>query len=259
MTGLGVFDEPMNDDTPKHDTPNDDTPTSGDRLQSSHTSEADTSTDGTTTAIDHLDIDYTDGSPLAVDDPRGAMARSVQAARAVIACVDAENAGNATPCADWTALEVARHIVAVFDRAAAGPTDQVIDEMAILADVPIDGLTDAALASARTVHANWSDDAAMTRPIDVPWGTLPGAAVIGVYAAETIVHTWDLAAAIGVGLNWPESDVAVHYEMSMVGIPESPRDELMPFDPVVRPGDDAPMIEHLVGWQGRDVDRWRVR
>lgn len=38
--------------------------------------------------------------------------------------------------------------------------------------------------------------------------------------------------------------------MSKAGIPETPRDEFRPFDPVVRPGDDAPMIEHLVGWQG---------
>lgn len=214
--------------------------------------------DNTTHTTRHIEIDYADGSPLAADDPRGAMARSMQAARAVIAHVDATNAENPTPCTEWNALQLAQHLVAVFERAAAGPTDQVIDDMAILADVAIDDLTDAALASARLVHANWSTDAAMTEPIDVPWGTLPGAAVIGVYAGETIVHTWDLAVAIGVDLNWPEADVAVHHEMSKIGIPESPRDEFMPFDPVVRPGADAPMIEHLVGWQGRDVDRWRV-
>ncbi len=205
-----------------------------------------------------IDIDYTDGSPLAPDDPRGAMARSIQAARAVIAHVHADNAENPTPCAEWNALQLAQHLVAVLDRAAAAPTDDVIDEMPILADVSISDLGDAALASAQRVHANWSDDAAMAKMIDVPWGTSPGAAVIGVYAGETIVHTWDLAVAIGANLNWPASDVPIHYEMSKAGIPESPRDEFMPFDPVVRPSNDAPMIEHLVGWQGRDVDRWRV-
>ncbi len=214
--------------------------------------------DNNTPTARHIHIDYTDGTPLAADDPRGAMARSVQAARAVIELVDADNATNSTPCAEWNALQLAQHLIAVFDRAAAGPTDDVINDMALLADVALEDLDETAVASAQRLHLNWSTESAMTDPIDVPWGTFPGAAVIGVYAGETIVHTWDLSVAIGVSLNWPEVDLPIHFEMSKVGIPESPRDEHMPFDPVVRPGDDAPIIEHLVGWQGRNVDQWRV-
>ncbi len=210
------------------------------------------------TTSHHIHIDYTDGAPLPADDPRGAMARSVQAARAVIARVDAQNATNSSPCAEWNALQLAQHLIAVLDRAAAGPTGQVIDDMALLADVPLDRLDDAAVEAAQRLHANWSTESAMTDPIDVPWGTFPGAAVIGVYAGETIVHVWDLSVAIGVSLDWPEVDLPIHFEMSKAGIPEAPRDEFMPFDPVVRPGDDAPLVEHLVGWQGRDVARWRV-
>ncbi len=208
--------------------------------------------------ITEIHIDYTDGEPLALDDPRGAMARSVQAMRAVIGCVAADNADRPTPCADWNVLQLAQHLIAVLDRAAAGPTDQDIPEMPILADVAIERLVDAAHTSATRLHENWTDDSTLDQMIEVPWGTFPGAAVIGVYAGETLVHTWDLAVSIGVDLNWPTQDVNVHFEMSKIGIPESPRDEFMPFDPVVRPGDDAPMIEHLVGWQGRQVEKWRV-
>lgn len=203
-----------------------------------------------------IHIDYTDGAPLAADDPRGAMARSVQAARAVLAEVNADNATNPTPCAAWNALELSQHIIAVLDRAAAGPTDRDIPSMPILADVGVERLEHAAMSSARLLHQNWADDAVLGQMIEVPWGQFPGAVVIGVYAGETIVHAWDLAAALGVDLNWPETDVAIHFEMSKAGIPEEGRGEEMPFDPVVRPGDDAPLIEHLVGWQGRDVRRW---
>ena len=97
----------------------------------------------------------------------------------------------------------------------------------------------------------------MQTEIDVPWGTFPAPQVIGVYAGETLVHAWDLAAAIGADVNWPETDTAIHFEMSKQGIPEEGRGEFMPFDPVARAGDDAPMIEHLVGWQGRVVTDWR--
>lgn len=206
----------------------------------------------------HLPIDYTNGAPLAADDPRAAMARSVRAARTVIAHVDETNAASPTPCPDWSALDVARHIVAVLDRAAAGPTQADLPSMPILADVGLDDLDAAALASAQQLHANWTDDRVLDTVITVPWGDFPGAMVIGAYASETIVHTWDLAVSLGLTLDWPERDLAGHLAMVQQGIPESPRDAAMPFGAVVRPPADAPAIEHLVGWLGRDVEGWRV-
>ena len=222
------------------------------------TSSTTSSTTSTNISTTHVPIDYTDGAPLHADDPRAAMARSVQAARAIIARVDESNASNATPCAEWNAFDLARHLIAVLERAAAGPTDEDINTMPLLADVDLADLVTEAQAAAERVHANWADSDAMETMIGVPWGEFPGAVVIGVYACETLVHVWDLAVSIGVTLDWPDADTQTHLEMSKLGIPASPRGEFMPFDPVVRPADDAPVVEHLVGWQGRDVDRWRV-
>ena len=42
-----------------------------------------------------------------------------------------------------------------------------------------------------------------------PWGSFPGAAVIGVDAAATLVHTWGLAVSVGLTLNWPDADTDV--------------------------------------------------
>ena len=206
----------------------------------------------------HLHIEYTDGAPLAPDDPRGAMARSAQAARAVITAFGPDDASAPTPCTDWDALTVAQHMVAVVCRAAAGPTDQRIDEMPVLADVRHDELVDSLDAALHGLQRTWTDHAALTRMIDVPWGTFPGAAVIGVYSSELLVHTWDLAVAIGVQLNWPEADIAVGLAMSEIGFPDGPREQ-MPFDSAVRPTADAPAIEHLAGWVGRDVNLWGVQ
>lgn len=203
-----------------------------------------------------IHIEYTDGAPLAADDPRGAMARSVQAARAVLAQATSANADIATPCDDWTALQLAQHMIAVIDRAAAGPTDADINALPILADVEIVGLSDAALASAQQLHRNWTDDAALQQMIAVPWGEFPGAMVIGVYAGELLLHTWDLAAALDISLDWPEADVAVHFEMAQMAIPADGRNEFIPFGPVTECADDAPTIVRLAAWQGRDVSRW---
>ena len=210
------------------------------------------------TAASHISIDDLDNTPLAADDPRAAMARAVWAARHVIARVDVATATRSTPCPDWNALDLARHLIAVFHRASAGPTGREIVSMPILAPGDVDGLDAAVLAAAHQVRTNWADDATLQTMIDVPWGEFPGAAVIGAYAGETLVHTWDLAVSLDVTLDWPEVDLPAHLAMVQQGIPEQPRDETMPFDAVVRPSSDAPLIEHFVGWMGRDVDRWRV-
>lgn len=211
------------------------------------------------TNIEQIQIDYTDGAPLAPEDPRGAMARAVQAARAVVGHVNASNADRPTPCGEWTVHQVAQHLVAVFDRAAACPTDADLNAMPILTEVAVGDLEAATMNSVQQLHANWTDDATLSMMIDVPWGTFPGAAVIGAYASETLVHTWDLAAGMGLELNWPETDLAVHVEMVKMGIAEEGRDnEFIPFGAVVRPAaDDAPAIEHLAGWMGHDVNAWQ--
>lgn len=208
--------------------------------------------------ITRIHVQYTDGAPLATDDPRAAMARSVQAARAVIAEITPTDAQRPTPCAEWDVHRLAQHIVGVVDRAAAAPTGVSVDELPEFAEVPVEALGETFDASVRTMHERWSSREAMETTIEVSWGTYPGAQFIGIFAAEILVHAWDLSVAIGVELDWPDDDARVHFEMSRIGIPESPRDEFMPFDPVFRPGAEAPAIEHLVGWQGRDVDRWRV-
>ncbi|MFK7917459.1 MAG: TIGR03086 family metal-binding protein [Ilumatobacter sp.] len=203
-----------------------------------------------------IHIDYTNGAPLASDDPRGAMARSVQAAQAVLGEVTAAAAHQPTPCADWDVLQLCQHMIAVLDRAAAGPTDDDINALPVLADVPLDELGAAALTSAQRVHENWSDEAAMSKMIAVPWGEFPGAAVIGVYAGELLLHTWDLAVSLGIEANWPETDVAIHLQMAQLAIPEDGRNEFVPFGDVVACAETAPTIERLAAWQGRDVSRW---
>ncbi|MEM8747327.1 MAG: TIGR03086 family metal-binding protein [Actinomycetota bacterium] len=203
-------------------------------------------------------VEYTDGSPLAPDDPRGAMARSVQAARAVVGRLDGDAAGAPSPCPDWTALDVANHLVAVLDRTAASAAGVDLATLPILADHSVDAVADALGASALAVHAAWSDDAVLGRQITVPWGAFPGAAVIGMYAVEILIHTWDLAAALGLDVTWPDDDARVGRSVLEMSIPADGRgDDALPFSEVVPTADDAPPIERLVAWMGRDPEAWR--
>ncbi len=201
-------------------------------------------------------VDHTDGAPLAPDDPRVPFARSVQTARAVIAEVDAGNADNPTPCPDWDAEMMACHVIAILDRVRGAAEGRDLMEMPLLHDTTPDGLVDAFDTSAGRLHETWSDPALLSREMTLPFGVLPGAAVMAVYTSELLTHTWDLALAIGVEPTWHDGDAAMAAAVVTEGIPAEPRGEEMPFDPVVPVPDDAPPIHHLVAWLGRDPAAW---
>lgn len=201
-------------------------------------------------------VEYTDGAPLAPDDPRVGAARAIQAARAVVARLDADHTEAATPCPDWSALDMANHLVAVVDRAAAGPSGADLDGMPLLAPFTADEVAAALGRSAEVLHRAWSDPAALEQPITVPWGTFPGAIVIETYATEILVHAWDLAVSLGLDVDWPESDASAYLPGLQMGLPAEGRGPEMPFDPVVVPDESAPPMHHLVGWMGRDPATW---
>ncbi len=184
------------------------------------------------------------------------MTRAMQLARAVVAEVDDQNAGNPSPCTEWNSTDVARHMIAVVDRCAAGPSGRVLDEMPILADVAVNRLDDELAESAHRVQAAWTDDA-LDADILVPWGIVSGADALGTYSGELVLHAWDLAVAIGVEPTWPEPDVQIAFEVARSVVPADGRGDFMPFDDAVDPGTAASPIEQLAGWMGRDVQRWR--
>src|SRR5690606_9846602 len=61
------------------------------------------------------------------------------------------------------------------------------------------------------VQAAWADDATLTRIVELPWATLPGAATLAMWTNELCVHTWDIAAATGQQPEWDDSVVEVAY------------------------------------------------
>jgi uncharacterized protein (TIGR03086 family) len=75
------------------------------------------------------------------------------------------------------------------------------------------------------------------------------------YTGEVSTHTWDLAVATGQAPAFDDAVVtralaAVHRKLP------AERGPGIPFAPPVPVPDDAPAVDRLVAWQGRDP-RWR--
>jgi hypothetical protein len=95
-----------------------------------------------------------------------------------------------------------------------------------------------------------------------------GAEVLVSYFPELTVHTWDLAAATGEHPDWDDTVVAAALGARHILPAENRRDLFeeistamgldevaVPFAEAVPIPDDAPAIDRLVAWNGRDPYR----
>jgi len=190
-------------------------------------------------------------------DPRPAFATAVGTAVAAMGAVRPEQLSGPTPCTEFDVATLLGHLLSVLRRVAAvGRGESPFSVPQVSTDVPDDGWGAAARAAADDVLAVWTDDALLDRELTLPYGTHRGAVALATYTGELSTHTWDLAAATGQSPAWDDAAVAVGLAGTHHVLPADGRGERIPFAPVVPVPGDAPLIEQLVGWQGRDPG-WR--
>ena len=193
-----------------------------------------------------------DFGELGVDDPRRPFASAVAIAGTVITQIPPTAFGDPTPCTDYDVCQLTGHLVGVLRRVAV--IGRSGDPFSV--NTEIDDVADGAWMAAWTdaahdVQAAWSDPAVLGRDLTLPFATLPGALAIRIYTSEILVHTWDLATAIGVQPMWDDDAIETSLQAMTVALPSDLRGEGIPFDPVVPVADDAPLIDRLVAWTGR--------
>jgi len=168
---------------------------------------------------------------------------------------------------DWDVRELMEHLVMVLRRvAAAGRNEPPATWPVDASDVADDGFAAAWRGALGDAEEGWRDDAALDRPTELPWGTFPGREVLGVYTNEIVVHAWDLARATGQSVEWPDDVVALADVTIRAQLPMADRSQMWaelraslppevewedPFGPAVEVPEDAPAIDRLVAWNGR--------
>jgi uncharacterized protein (TIGR03086 family) len=200
-------------------------------------------------------------------DPRPILDHAIATGGSVVAGIRPDQLTAPTPCSEMDVRTMAGHLVGILDRIAA--LGQGEDPFAVIETLaPDDGWSDAWTASARRAAAAWRDDAVLERPMALPWIQGNGAEVLASYFCELTVHTWDLATATAQQPDWDDSVVtaalaardflpaenrrAIFEEVSTaMGLDEV----AIPFAEQVPVADDAPAIDRLVAWSGRDPSR----
>ena len=202
---------------------------------------------------------HTDSAPSSsIPDARPNFQIAARLCGEVFAGIGPDQLDLATPCKDFTVGQLCGHVIAVANRIGVlgqggdfFATPQSID--VAFADRP------AAYSSSVEVALDaWAVDGALDQTITVPWGVLPGAAIVMMYVNELSVHTWDLATATGQQPVWNDDALGMALFAMQFGLPRDGRsangdgaDGVAPFATVVDVDDDAPLIDRLVAWNGR--------
>ena len=147
--------------------------------------------------------------------------------------------GNCSPCAEWDAGAVVEHVIEIHDRFLLGPTGT---EPVRPEDDPAGRWTATASAIGPAVEVASSAD---LDAVDLD-GALP--ALMG----ELVIHTWDLAKAIGVDPDLDPDLCAISYG-SMRSHEEQVRSSGL-FAAAVPIDDSADPASRLIAFVGRDPD-----
>ena len=203
-----------------------------------------------------------------VADPRPLFTTAVQTAVPVIAAVRTDQLDLPSPCFEYDVKGLMSHLVFVLHRVAAlGRGDEAFAPNS-MADAVIehdDWVADWKAAAAE-VDAAWADDAKLESTVVLPWATMTGAAMLGMYVSEITTHTWDVAKATGQDPEWDDAVCRLALDAMRRDLPMADRtpmwDEFKahapanfqfdpPFANAVAVPVDAPLIDQLVGWTGR--------
>jgi uncharacterized protein (TIGR03086 family) len=173
--------------------------------------------------------------------------------RSVLANVKPDQYDAATPCESWDVRALVNHIVGGSyyfaacvneGKHPAGANDTDFTEGDVM------GAYDAGIAAAVSA---FNAPGALDKMVELPFGTLPATAFLGLATTDQFTHGWDLARATGQDCNLAPELATQLLEGAKASIPDQFRgpDGQAPFGPAHEGG--ATAADHLAGFLGRRV------
>lgn len=175
--------------------------------------------------------------------------QTVAAARPVWEAVTADDIRRPTPCAGWDVQDLATHTYGNLVMVAKKLTGEDRIDAGRLATAPASGFATAADLFLNAVDAIEDEDSG----VETPMGEMTAGGLAGLITGDLLVHTWDLAKAIGADYNPPESPANATLEASKASMGPTEEDRQgRPFDRAVDVPADASLGDKLAAWFGRN-------
>jgi uncharacterized protein (TIGR03086 family) len=170
--------------------------------------------------------------------------------RPILAQVTIEHLDSQTPCSEWDLRALLNHIAgrAILSEAAA--RNEVVkafadDSKDLVGSNPADSIRQLVDASVAAWQTAVDLDAIRVTPI----GEVPGVGIMTFHAQDVFVHTWDVARTLSIAATFDPALTEAMLELHRQTV--TPEIRSMFYGPEVAVANDAPAIERLVGFLGR--------
>ncbi|MFI6368885.1 TIGR03086 family metal-binding protein [Nocardia sp. NPDC050630] len=158
-----------------------------------------------------------------------------------------------TPCTDTSVRDLLAHVIGLTEAFRQAATKEAVGRSVPPAvgpdsDLPADWRSRIP-AQLKALVAAWREPSAWDGQTEAGGVTAPAAVMATIALDEIVVHTWDLARAIG---RQPAVD-PTHLTILLEFLRDTPPEGTAGmFGPVVRVPDTAPLLDRIVGLTGRD-------
>ncbi len=179
--------------------------------------------------------------------------RACRSTAAVLEAVRSADLDRPTPCASWNVRDLVNHVVGGTGYFAELAEKGAVTDRGDDADCTAADFAATFRREAERLVAAFRAPEAMTRPMKLPFGELPGSACVWIAAGDISTHGWDLAKATGQPTDL-ESDVAARLLTQLEPmLPDEMRgpDGEAAFGPRVDIADSAPAADRLAAFEGR--------
>jgi uncharacterized protein (TIGR03086 family) len=178
----------------------------------------------------------------------------------VVAKIGPEQLGNPTPCAEFDVAALRAHVLGwstYFAAAFNDPDGQTERPDPTSISVPDDpqAAADVIRAAAAGIRAAL-DNGVADRPVLMVQASMPGTAMLRMALWEYLTHGHDLAVATGQPWDPPAAAVEDALDFGPNMLTDEYRGEGKDFGPVVPVPPDAPALDRMLGFAGRDPN-WK--
>jgi uncharacterized protein (TIGR03086 family) len=179
--------------------------------------------------------------------------RACRSTAGVLEMVRSADLDRPTPCASWNVKDVVNHIVGGTGFFAELAEKGAVTDRGDDADCTATDFAATFRQEAERLVAAFRAPGAMTMPMKLPFGELPGSVCVWIAAGDIFTHGWDLAKATGQPTDL-EPDVAARLLAQIEPIlPDDMRgpDGEAAFGPRVEIDSSAPAADRLAAFEGR--------
>ena len=173
--------------------------------------------------------------------------RALGGAKQLVGSLSADDLSRPTPCEGWDVRALVTHMVGTNGRFASALSG---------AQPPAPPAADADLIAAYKASADnalqaWRAPGAFDKTLTLPAGEVPATTAIGMIFVDQLIHTWDLAKALGRGDPLPDDLATVALENARKRVTPDRRGPGKPYAAEVPCAADAPVQDRLAAFLGR--------